>query len=341
MNENQANVLEVKNLHTNFYTEQGVVRAANGLSYSVREGEFAALVGESACGKSMSAMAVMGLIPSPPGVIEGGEILFKGENLLDASEARMRVVRGNEIAMVFQEPMTSLNPVLTIGKQVAEALILHKNMKKSEALKESVRLLKLVGIPDAEQRLSDYPGQFSGGMCQRIMIAMAISCHPSLLIADEPTTALDVTVQAQILELLDRLRTEYNTAILVITHNLGIVARYADRVNVMYAGDVVESAPTEEIFEKPMHPYTIGLLASVPRLDKASADNVRAIPGQPPNLACLPKGCPFEPRCAFASERCRSEKPAFEEVGDQHFKACFCETSEILSKILEKDNEQQ
>ena len=328
MSLNRENVLEVKNLHTNFYTEQGVVRAANGLSYRIKEGEFVALVGESACGKSMSAMAIMGLIPSPPGVIEEGEILFRGEDLLQDNEARMREVRGNEISIVFQEPMTSLNPVLTVGKQISESLILHKNMRKKEALEESARLLKLVGIPDPEQRLKDYPGQFSGGMRQRIMIAMSISCNPSILIADEPTTALDVTVQAQILELLNKLRTKYNTAILVITHNLGIVARYADSVNVMYAGRIVESAPTEVLFAEPMHPYTKGLLASVPRLDKDVAE-LRAIPGQPPNLACLPEGCSFAPRCAYATERCRKESPAFKEVSPNHFRACFCDPAKL------------
>ncbi len=335
MSTKQDNILEIKNLHTNFYTEQGVVKAANGLNYGIKAGEFVALVGESACGKSMSAMAIMGLIPSPPGRIEEGEILFRGEDLLKASEDRMRVVRGNEISIVFQEPMTSLNPALTIGKQISESLILHKDMSKKEALAESARLLKLVGIPDAEQRLRDYPSQFSGGMRQRIMIAMAISCYPSVLIADEPTTALDVTVQAQVLDILNKLRSEYNTAILVITHNLGIVARYADSVNVMYAGRIVESAPTDAIFAEPLHPYTAGLLTSVPRLDRDSADDLRSIPGQPPNLANLPQGCPFEPRCEFAMERCRQEQPAFEAVSENHYRACFCDVETIKKKRRE------
>ena len=258
-------VLEVKDLQTYFYTSEGVVKAVDGLSYHVNQGECVGLVGESACGKSVSAMSVLRLIPYPPGVIVGGEIIFKGEDLLQATEQRMREIRGNRISMVFQEPTTSLNPVLTVGRQITESLELHRNMDKKAAIVEGIRLLKLVGIPDAEQRIKDHPFQFSGGMQQRIMIAMALSCDPELIIADEPTTSLDVTVQTQILEILANLRSEFDMAVMIITHNLGVVARYVDRVNVMYAGNLVETGPTEVIYAAPKHPYTLGLLASVPR----------------------------------------------------------------------------
>ncbi|KKL46694.1 hypothetical protein LCGC14_2343010, partial [marine sediment metagenome] len=263
----EERVLEVKELRTHFYTDEGVVKAVDGLSYHVKKGECVGLVGESACGKSVSAMSVLRLIPYPPGVIEGGEIVFKGEDLLQVSEERMREIRGNRIAMVFQEPTTSLNPVLTVGRQISESVELHRGMDKESARSESIKLLQLVGIPDPERRIKDYPHQFSGGMQQRIMIAMALSCDPELLIADEPTTSLDVTVQAQLLEIIANLRAELGTAVLIITHNLGVVARYVDRVNVMYAGSLVETGPTETIYAESMHPYTLGLLASVPRLD--------------------------------------------------------------------------
>lgn len=305
--------------------KEGELRAVDGLTYSVKRGECAALVGESACGKSVSALSIMRLIPYPPGIIVGGEIIFEGQDILKISEEEMRNIRGGRIAMVFQEPMTSLNPVLTISRQISESLELHLSMNKTSAAEEATKLLKLVGIPDAERRINDYPHQFSGGMQQRIMIAMAISCRPSLIIADEPTTAVDVTVQAQLLDLINSLRTQFNTAVIVITHNLGIVARYADSVNVMYAGRLVEKGPTEVIYEKPCHPYTVGLIASVPRLDLPKKKDLSVIEGLPPNLARLsPNMCAFSPRCKLAITRCTQERPELEPVvGKDHYAACF------------------
>ena len=325
-------VLEIKDLKTYFYTNEGVVKAVDELTYSVRKGECVGIVGESACGKSVSAMSIIRLIPNPPGVIEGGQILFHGEDLLQLSEERMRQIRGNHIAMIFQEPMTSLNPVLKIGRQISESLELHRKLTKNEATKETVRLLSLVGIPDPERRVRDFPHQFSGGMQQRIMIAMALSCNPEILIADEPTTSLDVTVQAQVLEVLDQLRSEFGTVVIIITHNLGVVARYVDRVNVMYAGSIVETGRTEDIFESPKHPYTLGLLLSVPRLDAEYGVAAKVIRGSPPNLANLPPGCPFAPRCDYVMDKCRVEKPEIESVGPEHLRACFYPADE-LAKI--------
>lgn len=319
----QEYVLEVEDLRTYFFTSAGVVKAVDGLTYHVKRGECVALVGESACGKSASAMSVLRLIPYPPGVIVSGKIRFKGEDLLSASEERMRQIRGNHIGIVFQEPMTSLNPVLSIGRQLTETLEMHKGMSRDAARAESIRLLELVGIPDASKRIRDYPHQFSGGMQQRIMIAMALSCDPELLIADEPTTSLDVTVQAQLLEMIAKLRAERGTAVMIITHNLGLVARYVDRVNVMYAGHLVETGPTEAIYARPKHPYTIGLLGSVPRLDSPRKVAPRVIKGLPPNVAQLPKGCPFAPRCDLVMARCWEEKPPLEYVGPEHYRACF------------------
>ncbi|MFC1899245.1 ABC transporter ATP-binding protein [Chloroflexota bacterium] len=319
----EEKVLEVKDLRTYFYTEDGEIRAVDGLNYDVKKGESVALVGESACGKSVSALSIMRLIPYPPGIIVGGQIMFKGENLLDVTEAEMRHVRGNQIAMIFQEPMTSLNPVLTISRQLGEALELHRGINKKDSEEEAIRLLRLVSLPDAESRIKDYPHQFSGGMQQRIMIAMALSCNPELLIADEPTTSVDVTVQAQLLELIDNLREQFGTSVIMITHNLGIVARYADRVNVMYAGRLVESAPTDIIYETPMHPYTKGLLSSVPRLDLPRDRKLSVIDGLPPNLANLPVGCSFAPRCYLANEHCLVEKPDMQKMGEDHYSACF------------------
>jgi len=320
---NGEKLLEVKDLKTYFYTSDGEVRAVDGVAYSVNKGESVAIVGESACGKSVSALSIVRLIPYPPGVIVGGEVIFKGQDLLKASEAEMRHIRGNRIAMIFQEPMTSLNPVLTISRQLSESLELHRGMKRKEAIEESAKLLKLVGLPDSASRVNDYPHQFSGGMQQRIMIAMALSCNPELLIADEPTTSVDVTVQAQLLELLDNLRSQFGTAVIIITHNLGVVARYADRVNVMYAGRLVEIAPTDILYSSPKHPYTVGLLASVPRLDLARDRHLRVIDGLPPNLARLPRGCAFCPRCYFAIDRCREEQPKLEKIAEDHYSACF------------------
>ncbi len=316
-------ILEVKDLKTYFYVQDGELRAVDGLSYHVRRGESIGLVGESACGKSVSALSVMRLIPYPPGIIVGGEIIFKGQDLLKLSEEEMRHIRGNRIAMVFQEPTTSLNPVLTVSRQLSESLELHRKLSRKDAALEAIKLLRLVGIPDAEQRVNDYPHQFSGGMQQRIMIAMALSCDPELLIADEPTTSVDVTVQAQLLEVIDNLRRKFGTAVIIITHNLGVVARYVDRVNVMYAGRLVESGPTAAIYAGPRHPYTRGLLGSVPRLDMPRQRKLSVIEGLPPNLARLPKGCYFRPRCKYAKPLCAEGVPALEKMDDDHYAACF------------------
>ena len=318
-----AKLLEVKNLRTYFYTEEGVVRAVDGVSWDLSEGETLGLVGESGCGKSVTAMSILRLIPNPPGRIVDGEIFFEGQDLLKIGDAEMRSIRGNRIAMVFQEPMTSLNPVLTIGQQIKEAITLHLGLQDEEANARAVELLEMVGIPEAAGRLNDYPHQFSGGMRQRVMIAMALSCNPKLLIADEPTTALDVTIQAQILEIMARLSSELGTAVLVITHNLGVVARYADRVNVMYAGKIVESGTAMEIFKNPRHPYTVGLMASVPRLDATEHVRLATIEGQPPLLIQPIAGCPFEPRCDWAIEKCRNEPPPLEEKLPAHTAACW------------------
>ena len=299
------------------------MRAVDDLSYYLNKGESIGLVGESACGKSVSALSIMRLIPYPPGIIVGGEIIFEGQDLLKVSVEEIRHIRGNKIAMIFQEPTTSLNPVLSISRQLSESLELHRGLSKKEAAAEAVKLLDMVGIPDVEKRVKDYPHQFSGGMQQRIMIAMALSCTPALVIADEPTTSVDVTVQAQLLELIDGLRSEFGTAVILITHNLGIVARYVDRVNVMYAGRLVETAPTEELYGVPRHPYTLGLLRSVPRLDLPRSHKLSIIDGLPPNLARLPQGCAFAPRCYLAVDRCRREKPALEKVAENHYTACF------------------
>ncbi|MFC1939575.1 ABC transporter ATP-binding protein [Chloroflexota bacterium] len=321
-------ILEVKELRTYFYVQDGELRAVDGLSYHVSKGESVGLVGESACGKSVSALSVMRLIPYPPGIIVGGEVIFKGQDLLKVTEEDMRHIRGNRIAMIFQEPTTSLNPVLTVSRQLSESLQLHRGLTNDESEEEAVKLLQLVGIPDERQRVNDYPHQFSGGMQQRIMIAMALSCDPELLIADEPTTSVDVTVQAQLLEIIDNLRSKFGTAVIIITHNLGVVARYVDRVNVMYAGRLVETAPTDVLYATPRHPYTLGLLKSVPRLDLPRSRKLSVIDGLPPNLARLPQGCPFNPRCYLAEGRCYQEVPELVQVGEDHYSACF-RTSEV------------
>jgi len=329
-------ILEIKDLRTYFYTNVGEVRAVDGLSYHVNKGEAVGLVGESACGKSVSALSVLRLIPYPPGIIVGGEVIFKGQDLLQASEEEMRHIRGNRIAMIFQEPSTSLNPVLTVKRQISETLELHRGIDKEESAKEAVKLLELVGLPDADKRVEDYPYQFSGGMQQRIMIAMALSCDPELLIADEPTTSVDVTVQAQLLEIMSELRSKLGMALIIITHNLGVVARYVDRVNIMYAGQLMETGPTETIYGEPRHPYTIGLLASVPRLDLPRKRKLSVIDGLPPNLARLPKGCPFSPRCQYAIAKCSEVKPELEKVGENHYRACFVDVTK--KKVAEKKN---
>jgi oligopeptide/dipeptide ABC transporter ATP-binding protein len=318
-----AKLLEVRNLQTQFQTSAGVVRAVDGVSYDIEEGETVALVGESGCGKSVSALSIMRLVAEPAGRIVGGEILFKGRDLLKISEEEMRDVRGRDIAMVFQEPMTSLNPVLTIGRQLTEGLEIHLRMDKTAASVRAVELLGLVGIPDPARRLSQYPHQFSGGMRQRMMVAMALACNPALILADEPTTALDVTIQAQILELLQDLSRRLGVAMLIITHNLGVVARYADRVNVMYAGRVIECGTAAEIYADPRHPYTLGLLRSVPRLDEPMRAKLDPIDGQPPDLTRLPPGCAFAPRCAYRIERC-AQVPTLAACGvPGHLSACW------------------
>jgi oligopeptide/dipeptide ABC transporter ATP-binding protein len=316
-------LLQVKDLRTHFFTFEGVIKAVDGVSYDVREGETVALVGESGCGKSVSALSIMRLIPYPPGRIVGGEIWFNGRNLLTLNDEEIRQVRGMEIAMIFQEPMTSLNPALTIGRQLTETLEAHTDISSSEAQGRAAELLGLVGIPEPERRLPQYPHQFSGGMRQRVMIAMALSCNPKLILADEPTTALDVTIQAQILELMKDLSQRFGVAMIIITHNLGVVARYADRVNVMYAGKVIEQGTARDIYYTPRHPYSLGLLRSVPRLDQPRKAKLDPIGGQPPDLANLPPGCSFQPRCKFAVEKCNYEVPPLVSVDAEHLSACW------------------
>ncbi len=318
-----TSLLEIRNLTTRFYTQDGVVKAVNGISYGVDEGEILGIVGESGCGKSVSMLSVMRLIPDPPGKVTDGEVVFYNRDLLTLSEEKMRKVRGAEIAMVFQDPMTFLNPVLTVGFQIMEALKLHQGMDDKQARERAAELLTMVGIPRASERLDDYPHQFSGGMRQRAMIAMALSCNPMLLIADEPTTALDVTIQAQIIDLVKRLQEQLGMAVIWITHDLGVIARLAERVIVMYAGYIVEEAKITDVYGSPRHPYTIGLLGSLPRLDDAPGTKLFSIPGQPPDLVALPPGCPFEVRCNFATERCVQENPSLETVGLSHSVACW------------------
>jgi oligopeptide transport system ATP-binding protein len=316
-------LLEIKNLSTRFYTQDGVVKAVNGISYSIEPGDTLGIVGESGCGKSVSMLSVMRLIPDPPGKIEDGEVIFNGRDLLKISNDEMRRVRGAEVAMIFQDPMTSLNPVLTIGFQIGEAIKLHQGANDKQARAQSAELLTLAGIPNAEERLDDYPHQFSGGMRQRAMIAMGLSCNPSLLIADEPTTALDVTIQAQIIDLVKRLQEDLGMAVIWITHDLGVVARLTQRVIVMYAGYIIEDAVVKELYGNPRHPYTIGLLGSLPRLDAAPGTKLFSIPGQPPDLVALPEGCPFAPRCNYVVERCKHENPVLERIGPNHMVACW------------------
>ncbi|MDY7080171.1 MAG: ABC transporter ATP-binding protein [Chloroflexota bacterium] len=317
-------LLDIKNLTTRFYTEDGVVHAVNGISYALEEGGMLGVVGESGCGKSVHALSIMRLIPSPPGRIEDGEVWFAGRDLLKLSTADMHHVRGAEVAMVFQDPMTSLNPVYTVGFQIMEALKLHQGMDDSQARERARELLEMVGIPEANQRLDDYPHQFSGGMRQRAMLAMALSCNPKLLIADEPTTALDVTIQAQILDLVKRLQEQLGMAVMWITHDLGVVAGLAMKVNVMYAGYIIERGNVKDIYLAPHHPYTMGLLGSLPRLDAAPGTKLVSIPGLPPDLIDLPPGCPFAARCTLAIDQCLEAMPPIEEVeGDGHIVCCW------------------
>lgn len=317
-------ILDVKNLTTRFYTDDGVVHAVNGISYSMGAGEVLGIVGESGCGKSVHALSIMRLIPDPPGKIDDGEVKYYGRDLLRISESEMRHIRGAQIAMVFQDPMSSLNPVYTVGFQISEALILHQGMDQEQAREKSAELLMMVGIPEAAKRLDDYPHQFSGGMRQRAMIAMALSCNPSLLIADEPTTALDVTIQAQIIDLVRRLQENIGMAIMWITHDLGIVAELAQKINVMYAGYIIESGHVKDIYKKTRHPYTMGLLGSLPRLDEAPGTKLVSIPGLPPDLIDLPKGCPFYARCTYRIDQCLEEMPPLTLCdGLEHTIACW------------------
>jgi peptide/nickel transport system ATP-binding protein len=315
-------VLEIENLQTHFFTDRGQIPAVDGVTISVRKGEILGIVGESGCGKSVTSLSVMRLVPNPPGKIVGGSIMFKGEDLVKTSEKRMREIRGNEIAMIFQEPMTSLNPVFTIGDQIGEAIRLHTKANKKEARQRSIDMLKKVGIPRAESIVDEYPHQLSGGMRQRVMIAMAMACNPELLIADEPTTALDVTIQAQILDLMRQLNKESGTAIMLITHDLGVVAEMCHRVVVMYAGNVVEEGDVRTILKQPKHPYTIGLLHSIPKLEGAK-ERLYSIPGNVPIPGSVTVGCRFAARCEHASDKCRAQIPQLREVGAGHYVRCW------------------
>ncbi|MBI5352487.1 MAG: ABC transporter ATP-binding protein [Chloroflexi bacterium] len=315
--------LEVKDLKTRFHTPEGTVYAVNGVSFTLKEGETLAVVGESGCGKSVTMMSILRLISIPPGEIVSGEVTYRDRNLLKLSESEMEHVRGKEVAMIFQDPMTSLNPVLTVGRQLTETLRTHTNMDEEQSRQRAVTLLEWVGIPDAGKRLTDYPHQFSGGMRQRVMIAMALACTPSLLIADEPTTALDVTIQAQIIELVKKLKQDVGMAMIWITHDLGVVAGIADRVIVMYAGFIVEEAEVDDLYDSPLHPYTTALLQALPRADRRRDKNLKSIQGVPPNLLAEPRGCPFAPRCEFVKERCVNENPLLIETENRHKVACW------------------
>jgi oligopeptide transport system ATP-binding protein len=319
-------LLDIKGLETQFKTPDGIVHAVNGVSFGLKEGETLGVVGESGCGKSVTMLSVLGLIASPPGKVVAGEAFFFGQDLLKMSKEEIRHVRGAQIGMIFQDPMTSLNPVLTIGRQLEEPLMLHIGMTKNQARERAAELLGMVGIPNAKDRLNDYPHQYSGGMRQRVMIAMALSCSPQVLIADEPTTALDVTIQAQIMELVKRLREELGMSIIWITHDLGVVAGIAHRVAVMYGGFIIEEASVNDLFANPSHPYTLGLLGSLPRVDEAEHGRLFSIDGQPPVLYQKPTSCPFAPRCKWAMEKCWKENPLLEPVSNEHRVACWVDT---------------
>jgi oligopeptide transport system ATP-binding protein len=316
-------LLEVKGLETQFITPDGTIYAINGVSFSVENGETIGIVGESGCGKSMTMLSILGLVPTPPGKIAAGTALFHGQDLLKMSEDQLQKIRGAQIGMIFQDPMTSLNPVLTIGRQITETIEVHLGLNHTQANQRAAELLEMVGIPKAKDRLNDYPHQFSGGMRQRAMIAMALSCNPQILIADEPTTALDVTIQAQILELVKNLRDEFGMTIIWITHDLGIIANLARRVIVMYGGYFIEEAPVKELFRNPQHPYTLGLLGSLPRLDHDLREPLVSIDGAPPVLHQKPAYCPFAPRCSYVTEACRQANPILEEITPGHRVACW------------------
>lgn len=316
------NLVEFKNLKTYFYTGEGVLKAVNDVSFKIKEGETVCVVGESGCGKSVTAMSLMRLIPNPPGKIVGGEIILDGRDVLKLSEEEMRTIRGNEVSVIFQEPMTSLNPVFKVGDQICEAIILHQKLSKQDALKKAIEVLKIIGIPRAEEIVQCFPHELSGGMRQRVMIAMAVCCNPKLLIADEPTTALDVTIQAQILDLMRDIKKKLNTSIMLITHDLGVVAEMADYVVVMYAGKIIEEAPVNELFKNPMHPYTKGLLKSKPILNQ-NTDVLYSIPGQVPNPIGMPENCYFSSRCEQCMEKCKKDQPTLINVNERHKVACW------------------
>ena len=316
-------LLEVKNLKTYFYTEDGIARAVDGMDFIIRKGETLGMIGESGCGKSVSALSIMQLVASPPGKIIEGEIWFEGEDLLKKSPSEIKKIRGNDISMIFQEPMTSLNPVFTIGNQIIEPIVLHQNLNKGKARRKAIEMLDLVGMPSPEKRMDNYPHQLSGGMRQRAMIAMALSCEPKLLIADEPTTALDVTIQAQILELLKNIREEIGMAVMMITHDLAVIAEVSDDVLVAYAGKALEYADVKTIFKDPRHPYTQALYDSIPRLTDTKKRRLEVIPGMVPNSLEFPSGCRFHPRCKFAKSFCKKEEPLLKEVSDTHNVCCF------------------
>ncbi len=328
-------ILSVEDLQVSFKTDDGLVRAVRGVSFDVKPGETIGLVGESGSGKSVTNLAVMGLIPKPPGNIDGGKALYKGEDLLQMSDSQLQEIRGNQIAMIFQDPMTALNPLMTVEQQMTEITRLHMGLSKRDARDRAAEMLEMVGISSPVKRLRDYPHQFSGGMRQRVMIAMALSCEPDVLIADEPTTALDVTIQAQILDLLAELQERKGTSIILITHDLGVVAGVCHRVMVMYAGRVVEKAGVNELFESPRHPYTIGLLESLPRLDQNKSELLQAIPGQPPDLAHIPDGCSFRPRCPFAVDECTSTDPPLKLIDGQRQSACLVDVQTAERKPVE------
>lgn len=322
-------LLEIDNLQTHFHTSGGTVKAVDGVSYDVNAGETVAVVGESGSGKSVTALSILRLIPKPPGEIVGGEIRFQGKNLAFCSEDEIRSIRGKDISMIFQEPMTSLNPVLSIGMQLTEPMLAHMDMSEADARERAIKLLEMVGISEPRRRVDQFPHHLSGGMRQRVMIAMSLACEPKLIIADEPTTALDVTIQAQILELMKNLTRDLGVAMIIITHNLGVVARYADRVNVMYAGRIVETGTATDIYHRPRHPYTLALLKSVPRMDRPRQEKLDPVDGQPPDLTRLDGGCSFRPRCKFAVAKCAESYPPLEKMGDQHFSACFRSKEEL------------
>jgi oligopeptide/dipeptide ABC transporter ATP-binding protein len=339
LDDKQDVILELNDLHTYFFTEDGVVKAVDGVTFDVKRGEVLGLVGESGSGKSVTAMSILQLIPQPPGKIVGGSIYWKGQPLVDKTngknyvigDAKLRTIRGNQISVVFQDPMTSLNPVLTIGDQIMEAIELHQQVTEKEAEEKTITLLELVGIPDAAKRVGDYPWQFSGGMRQRVMIALALSCNPDLLIADEPTTALDVTIQAQVLDLMRDLKSKFQTSIILITHDIGIIAEMADRVAVMYAGNIIELGDVYTVFKNPKHPYTIGLLGAIPSIDSSRDEELKVIPGSIPNLITPPSGCRFHPRCSEAKPECSEIIPDTIELSPGHFVRCILYTGQLES----------